>query len=254
MAESSASLVFGWDSALIDDGGLPIIGYVASMDDGDFVFDATEAIGAPASSYSYAVTQPGNEGRTFRFRVAAVNALGTGPYSDEIQLVATDPPDPPTLTLLESSRALDGFLLVFGRPVSDGGSALIGYLLYRDEGIAGSPFTLIFNGTSRPEVATSRVEGLETALTYSFQLYSRNKIFRSATPATLQLLIGTLPSPPQRTRRAETAFVTGEITIEWDSPSQAGGVALGPYEVWLDDGAGDFSANVVPAVTAAAGA
>jgi hypothetical protein len=168
VTESSTSLVFGWDNELIEDGGLPITGYLVSMDGGDFVYDDISEVDAPADSFTYAVTQPGNEGRTYRFRVAAVNALGTGVTSDEIQLVATDAPDPPTLTLLESTRTLHGFQLSFGRPASDGGSALIGYLLYRDEGIAGSPFTLIHNGTSQPEVATFIVEGLETALTYRF--------------------------------------------------------------------------------------
>jgi hypothetical protein len=47
--------------------------------------------------------------------------------------------------------------------------------------------------------------------------------------------------------------VAEEITIEWDEPSHAGGVELVEYEVWIDDGAGDFSANSAPAETVAAG-
>jgi len=219
------------------------------MDEGDYVYDTTSAIDAPASSFTYAVAQPGNEGRTFRFRVAAVNALGTAVFSDEIQLVATDAPEAPTLDLLESSRTLTGFQLSFGRPASDGGSALIGYLLYRDEGIAGSPYTLIFNGTSKPEVTTHAVEGLETALTYRFQLFSLNTRFRSATPATLELLVGTLPGRPRHLRRLDAPFVPEEIPVEWDAPSHAGGVALVAYEVWVDDGAGDFGGSADPAVT-----
>jgi len=156
--------------------------------------------------------------------------------------------------LLESTRTLNGFQLSFGRPASAGGSTLIGYLLYRDEGIAGSPYTLIYNGTSRPEVTTFKVDGLETALTYSFQLFSLNTRFQSATPATLNLLIGTLPERPSRIRRADVIFVEGEITVEWDSPSNSGGVELIEYEIWIDDGAGDFSINSAPEETPAAGA
>jgi hypothetical protein len=164
--ESSSSLVFSWDSSTIDDGGLPLTGYVVSKDDGDFEFD-TVSISAPASSYTYAVTE--SPGKTYRFRLAAVNMLGTGHVvSDELRLVATDAPGTPTLALEESSRALEGFKLNFERPVSDGGSPHIGFLLYRDEGIAASPFTLIFNGSSKPEISAFTVTGLQTALTYTF--------------------------------------------------------------------------------------
>lgn len=254
LTQSSTALAFQWDSSLIDDGGLAITGYLVSTDAGDYVYDTTVAVAAPATSYSYAVTQPGNEGTTFRFRIAAQNALGTGVYSDEIQLVATDAPAAPSLTLLGSSRTLEGFTLTFGKPASDGGAAIVGYLLYRDEGVTGSPFTLIFNGTGQPELVSFEVTGLASALTYSFRLYAANRIFASASPATLQLLVGTLPDRPANIRRVDRTFVTGELEIAWDAPSHSSGVSLAPYEVWIDDGAGDFSSSVAAVATPAADA
>jgi len=45
-------------------------------------------LGSPESTtmteFTKSITQPGNEGATFRFRVAAENELGVGPYSREI--------------------------------------------------------------------------------------------------------------------------------------------------------------------------
>lgn len=119
VTESSTSLEFSWDSSLIDKGGLAITGYQISHDDGDHVFASSCAdtldparclIAASATSFTFAVPLGGidNTGKTYRFRVAAENELGTGVYSDEIQLVATDAPATPTLTLLESSRTLTG--------------------------------------------------------------------------------------------------------------------------------------------------
>ena len=88
---------FGWTASAIDQSGLPLTGYIVSHDDGDYVFDATSSVLASAEEFIYSVTQPGNEGKTYRFRIAAINELGTGNYSDEIRLVATDPPGTPTI-------------------------------------------------------------------------------------------------------------------------------------------------------------
>jgi hypothetical protein len=65
--------------------------------------------------------------------------------------MATDAPDTPSISLVQSSRTLTSLLLNF-IPGSSGGSSIIGYLLYRDQGVSGSPFTLIYNGTGKPEV------------------------------------------------------------------------------------------------------
>ena len=76
---------------------MPLTGYIVSHDDGDYVFDTTTTIAPALEQFTYTVAQPGNEGKTYRFRIAAINELGTGNYSDEIRLVATNPPDTPTL-------------------------------------------------------------------------------------------------------------------------------------------------------------
>jgi hypothetical protein len=61
--------------------------------------------------------------------------------------------------------------------------------------------------------------------------------------------MGTLPSKPQLIRRVDDPFQEGELSIEWDGPSNLGGVDLVSYEVWLDDGAGDFSGSLAPVAT-----
>ena len=65
--------------------------------------------------------------------------------------MATNAPDSPTISLVQSSRTLTSLLLNFV-PGSSGGSPIIGYLLYRDQGVSGSPFTLVYNGTGKPEL------------------------------------------------------------------------------------------------------
>lgn len=181
--------------------------------------------------------------------MAAVNSLGTGEYGPEVRLVAADPPGTPTLNLVATSRTLTGFQQTFIAPAgtgADGGSPLIGYLLERDEGVAGSPYTLVFNGTSKPGVTSYTVTGLVTAQTYSFKLYALNKIFQSTTPGTLtSILVGTLPDRPTAITRVDTPYAAGTVTtilISWVGPTGTGGLALTGYEIWVDDGAGTFSA------------
>lgn len=250
--QSSTAVTFSWDPSAIDDGGLAITGYVISRDDGDYVFDTSDTAGASDSSYTYTVPS-GEEGTTYRFRITAQNVLGTGlTISDEIRLVATDAPGTPTVATIETSRTLTSIILSFGEPATDGGAPIIGYHLYRDQGPAGSPMTLIYNGTAAPEIIQFEVTELITALAYSFELYAVNKIFQSDTPATIEVLIGTLPAPPQLVRRViidAVDFVDGELTIEWDYPSHTGGVDLTSYEVWIDDGNGDWSSSVAPLAT-----
>lgn len=66
--------------------------------------------------------------------------LGVGPYSQEIQLMATNAPLAPTMIAKDSSRTLTSIDLEFFAPSSNGGSPITGYQLWRDQGIEGSPF------------------------------------------------------------------------------------------------------------------
>ena len=66
--------------------------------------------------------------------------------------MATDAPDVPTLTPDEASRTPTSILLRFAPGASDGGSDIVGYELWRDEGIMGSHFKIIYDGISRPEI------------------------------------------------------------------------------------------------------
>lgn len=53
--------------------------------------------------------------------------LGVGPYSQEIQLMATNAPLAPTMIAKDSSRTLTSIDLEFFAPSSNGGSPITGY-------------------------------------------------------------------------------------------------------------------------------
>jgi hypothetical protein len=91
---------------------------------------------------------------------------------------------------------MTSILLWFSPNSDNGGSALIGYLLYADQGVAGSPSTLLYNGTGRPEIITYNATNLVTGLSYTFTLYQLNAIYASTTGSSLTVLIGTVPGAP----------------------------------------------------------
>ena len=99
--------------------------------------------------YTKSIDDPVCEGMIFRFRVAVENMLGISEYSDEIQLMAVDPPAAPTLTHDPAMRGIDSVALHFTPAADTGGSLITGYKLWRDEGMTGSPFSLIYDGTKR---------------------------------------------------------------------------------------------------------
>jgi len=61
--------------------------------------------------------------------------------------MVVNPLDAPSLAIDDLSRTLTSIALKFTPGTSNGGSLITGYLLYRDQGVAGSPFKLIYNGT-----------------------------------------------------------------------------------------------------------
>ena len=67
-----------WDALSIEQsGGLLVLNYLVITDESDFVL-SSPIENSVATTFTKVITQPGNEGKTFRFRVAAQNVLGIG--------------------------------------------------------------------------------------------------------------------------------------------------------------------------------
>ena len=65
--------------------------------------------------------------------------------------MAVDPPSAPVLTLDEDARTISSVTLLFTPDADSGGSLITGYQLWRDEGLSGSPFSLVYDGTNRAQ-------------------------------------------------------------------------------------------------------
>jgi hypothetical protein len=79
-AQSSTSLAIKWQALLLSEsGGLAINTYLVRTDEADYIMSDPVSNGDLT-----AFTRSADIGKTYRFRVAAKNVLGVGPWSDEI--------------------------------------------------------------------------------------------------------------------------------------------------------------------------
>ena len=195
--------------------------------------------------YTLPISQPGNEGKNFRFKVAAENMLGRGPFSIGTVLMAVNPPDAPTIGVDELTRTLTSIYLKFIPGASNGGSLITGYLLYRDQGVAGSPFELIYNGTKAPEMILYNVTGLMTGHYYNFKLFSMNEIYVSELFGSIKVLIATIPAQPKKPEFVTASLSGKTIKVTWDEPMYIGGIPMDRYDLWIDNGAGVWSTTPI---------
>lgn len=109
--------------------------------------------------------------------------------------MAVQAPKAPTITLDSNARTIDSVSLSFIPDVDTGGSRIIGYKLWRDEGLSGSPFSLVYDGSYRAQ-QVYLTNTAQTSLEYTYRLYSMNAIFESSTYGEIVLKIGLEPSMP----------------------------------------------------------
>ncbi|NBX91633.1 MAG: BspA family leucine-rich repeat surface protein, partial [Proteobacteria bacterium] len=122
-----------------------------------------------STSTSAVVTGLAN-GTEYVFRVAAINAAGTGAYSgSSLGVIPKTTPDPPTGvsgTLGDTEVSLS-----WAAPSSNGGSAITDYLVQYSSN-SGSSWTTFSDGTSTNTTAT--VTGLTNGTAYTFQVAAVN--------------------------------------------------------------------------------
>jgi len=159
--------------------------------------------------------------------------------------MATDAPKAPHLSTDNSRRTINSVTLHFAPDADNGGYSITGYELWRDEGLSGSPFVMIYNGASKPGFIDYVDSGLQTSLTYTYRLYSMNPIFKSAGYGELSLKVGLPPSAPGLPIFQSSSYDDGTITISFTQPENIGGWPVTAYLIWVDDGQGNWATNPV---------
>jgi hypothetical protein len=149
------------------DGGSPITGYnvYRSTSPGG---EGSTPVGAAVSS---TFTDTGlTNGTTYYYKVAAVNAVGTGPQSGEAN--ATPQAAAPTAPLgLTASAGNASVSLSWSVPASNGGSSITGYNVYRGTSAGGEAGTPVATNVTTTSFTDS---GLTNGTTYYYKVAAVN--------------------------------------------------------------------------------
>ena len=214
-------------------GGAPISGYRIETKTGDGPWTVTTAnTGSTATSATVTGLTNGTE---YRFRVAAINAAGTGPAS-----TATDPVIPRTAPGVPTGLAGtsgDGQIdLSWTAPGTTGGAPISGYRIETKTG--DGPWTVTTANTGSTATSAT-VTGLTNGTEYRFRVAAINAAGTGpASTATDPVIPRTTPGVP--TGLAGTSG-DGQIDLSWTAPGTTGGAPISGYRIETKTGDGPWT-------------
>jgi fibronectin type 3 domain-containing protein len=245
LEQTSARIRIGW-GAPPGTGEAPILGYTilagtssnALVEVGttpsvtDTVFDFIPP--APDTDYYVRV-------HAENWKTQASNMFSGAPSTTLHVISAAAPSVPQNVSRTKSGTesGLTTMQLSWNPPLSDGGSPIYEYFIYRNDGIGGSD---LVDATGGVAVTSSpfTVKGLTTGYYYMLQIAAVNRAVGTNVVANYESVhmfaadTPSAPATPQANSRTPSGF-----TLSWSAPSNSGGIALLGYRVYRDNGAGD---------------
>jgi len=160
-------------------------------------------------------------GNTYNYRVAAINAVGTGTFSADVAVVAGNVPDQVQLTVTAQPNSI--IELTWITPGSNG-YALTGYAIERStDGTNWSPLT-----TAGPSTNNYTDSGLTNGDTYYYRITAINAIGNSIWSAAQSTIAGDVPD--QVTGLTVTTISDISLQLQWTAPS-GNGYAVQGYKI-----------------------
>lgn len=178
---------------------------------------------------TYVATQLTN-GTSYRFRAAAVNAVGTGPYSSPTAAVIprTLPGTPTGLTTTPGNAQA---VLSWTAPSSNGGAEITDYRI--QVSIAGGAYTTI---TRTASTATSfTVTSLTNGTSYTFRVAAVNSEGAGSYVTGTAVTPQTVPLAPTNVL---TTTGDAQVLVRWTAPTDTGGSAITDYTLQYSSNSG----------------
>ena len=163
-------------------------------------------------------------GTTYRFRIQAINGVGTGSYSALSEALTPGTAGPPTIG---TATAASGRATVsWTAPAFDGGSPITGYVV--------TPYVSTWTGLPRTFNATATTQtitGLTNGWPYRFRVQAINNIGTGTYSAASNRVTPTGPSAPGPPTIGTATAASGRATVSWTAPAFDGGSPITGYVV-----------------------
>ncbi|MGA1821735.1 MAG: fibronectin type III domain-containing protein [Thermoplasmatota archaeon] len=171
-------------------------------------------------------------GKTYYYSVRAYNAIGSGPFTEQITIKPESPPPEPRNFYIQED---DGEIRLYWSPpdyISD--YPITEFLIYRS--VRSGGYELLINLTSDTYSYTDK--GLNNGDSYGYRIGSRSFIGNgSLTEEMIGVPFG-MPGPP---RSFNVDPGNGEVVLTWAEPLNSGGRPLTGYRIYRGLSSGDLS-------------
>ena len=183
-------------------------------------------------------------GKSYIYRVSAINAVGTSNPSSEAVATPTStsappkhiPPNPPT-GLSATSYSGTQINISWNTPVNNGGPPITGYKIEYSMDVGN--FTNLVSNTGSTSTSYSHT-GLSTQHSYTYRVFAINSVGTSNssnTASAIPIKKITIPSPITNLRVSAASETS--IRLSWAAPED-GGSAITGYEIEYSSGSGSF--------------
>lgn len=180
------------------------------------------------------------KGHTYTYRVSAENFLGYGATTADYDFAPRTVPGKPqsVATLDTASSDRTKVVLDFSANSDDGGSDLLQYSFYMDNGDDGAfsngPYDITLPATLQFDSSAHAI-ALTAGLTYRFKFLANNAEGDGPLSDEVAVLVAEKPDTVATFTRTQVSTLSaGKIRVEWTAPADDGGSPIRGYKLYID--------------------